>query len=121
VDKLEIWQEPGGSEFRFRYVVKNESNESGKISGYTFLVLTPHESSAAVPPRVFPGTSLVGGKPRDFRHGLYFSISRYKSVNGALTDINVIRRYKTATIYAYSDAGDLLMERVFEITNVLRV
>jgi hypothetical protein len=120
VDKLEIWQEPGGNDFNFRYVVKKASTDSGKVSGYTFLVLTAHEGSAAVPPKAFPGTSLVGGKPSDFRQGLYFSIARYKSVDGRFTDISTIRRYKTATIYAYSDTGDLLIERVFEITKVLR-
>jgi hypothetical protein len=120
VDKLEIWQEPGDNDFSFRYVVKTANREGGKVSGYTFLVLTPHESSAAVPSRAFPDTPLAGGKPGDFRHGLFFSISRYKTIDGTLTDINMIRRYKTATIYAYSDAGDLLMERVFEITKVLR-
>jgi hypothetical protein len=120
VDKLEIWRKPGGNDFRFRYVVKNANREGGKISGYTFLVLTPHESSPAVPPRVFPGTSLVGGKPSDYRRGLYFSIARYKSVDGTLTDISTIGRYRTATIYAYSDTGNLLMERAFDISDVLR-
>jgi hypothetical protein len=120
VDKLEIWQKPGDNEFSFRYVVKNANREGGRVSGYTFLVLTPHEGGTAVPPKAFPDTRLAGGKPSDFRRGLYFSISRYKSVDGTLTDINMIRRYKTATIYAYSDTGDLLIERVFEITKVLR-
>lgn len=120
VGKLEIWQEPGNNDIEFQFVVKNENRGSGKIAGYTFLVLTPHESSSAVPQRVFPDTSLAGGKPSDFRQGLYFSIARYKSVHGMLTDINMIGRYKTATIYAYSNTGDLLIERVFEIADVLR-
>jgi hypothetical protein len=119
VDKLQIWQKSGDNDFSFRYVVKNANREGGKVSGYTFLVLMPHESGGAVPPRAFPDTRLEGGKPSDFRHGLYFSISRFKSVDGTLTDISVIRRYKTATIYAYSDTGVLLIERVFEISKVL--
>ena len=120
VDKLEIWREPGDNNFRFRYLVKNANREGGRVSGYTFLVLTPHESSPAVPPRIFPGTSLVGGKPSDYKRGLYFSIARYKSVDGTLTDISTIKQYRTATIYAYSNTGNLLMERTFEITDVLR-
>ncbi len=120
VDKLEIWQEPGGNDIKFQFVVKNANRESGKVAGYTFLVLTPHESSTAVPHRAFPDTRLAGGKPSDFRHGLYFSIARYRSVHGTLTEINMISRYKTATVYAYSDTGELLIERVFEITKVLR-
>jgi len=120
VDKLEIWQEPGENDFRFQFVVKNANRESGKIAGYTFVVFTPHESSADVPQRAFPDTRLAGGKPGNFKHGNYFSITRYKLVRGTLTDINMIRQYKTATIYAYSDTGDLLIERVFQITKVLR-
>ncbi|MBW2172085.1 MAG: hypothetical protein JRF69_08920 [Deltaproteobacteria bacterium] len=120
VDKLEIWQEPGENDLRFQFVVKNANRESGKIAGYTFVVFTPHESSADVPQRAFPDTRLAGGKPGNFKHGNYFSITRYKLVRGTLTDINMIRQYKTATIYAYSDTGDLLIERVFQITKVLR-
>ncbi|MBW1742219.1 MAG: hypothetical protein JRJ47_02155 [Deltaproteobacteria bacterium] len=120
VDKLEIWQEPGANNVKFQFVVKNANRESGKVAGYTFLVLTPYESSTAVPHRAFPDARLAGGKPSDFKQGLYFSIARYKSVHGMLAGINMISRYKTVTIYAYSDTGDLLIERAFEITKVLR-
>ena len=120
VDELEIWQEPGDGDIKFQFVVKNANRKGGKLAGYAFLVLKPHESSAAVPHMAFPDTRLAGGKPSDFRQGLYFSIARYKSVHGTLTEINTISRYKTATIYAYSDTGDLLIEKVFEITKVLR-
>jgi hypothetical protein len=120
VDKLEMWPDPGSHIVRYRYVVKNANQEGGKVSGYTFLVLAAGENSAAVPPRVFPDTRLAEGKPGDFRRGLYFSIARYKPVEGTLANIDVIARYETATIYAYSDTGDLLTKRVFEIGNVLR-
>jgi hypothetical protein len=120
VENLEIWREQGDNTLRFQFVVKNANPESGKVVGYTFLVLTPHEGTINVPLRVFPQTRLEDGKPANFKAGQYFSISRYKFVPGTLTGVNMINRYGTATIYAYSATGDLLVDKLFEINEVFR-
>jgi hypothetical protein len=120
VENLEIWREQGDNALKFQFVVKNANPESGKVAGYTFLVLTSHEGSINVPLRVFPQTRLEYGKPSNFKTGQYFSISRYKFVRGTLSDVNMISRYGTAIIYAYSATGDLLVDKVFEISKVFR-
>lgn len=120
VENLEIWREHGDNALRFQFVVKNPNRESGKITGYTFLVLTPREGAIDVVRRVFPQTRLEYGRPSNFKAGQYFSISRYKFVRGSLPGVNMIHRYGTATIYAYSTTGDLLVDAVFEISKVLR-
>lgn len=114
VEDLQIWYEPDGNAFKFKFKVKNIDRDGGKVAGYAFLVLEPREDSRE-PPRAFPPSPLADGKPSDFKSGHHFSIARYTFIRGTLTDISAIRRFKTAIVYAYSDAGHLLVEKVFEV------
>lgn len=114
VEDLQIWYEPVGNAFKFKFKVKNIDREGGKVAGYAFLVLEPREDSGETP-RAFPPSPLADGKPSDFKSGHHFSIARYTFIRGTLTDVSAIRRFKSAIIYAYSDAGHLLIEKVFEV------
>ena len=114
VENLEIWYEPEGNAFKFKFMVKNIDREGGKVAGYTFLVLKPKENLGE-PLRAFPPTPLTNGKPSNFKDGHHFSIARYTYVRGTLTDISAINRFKSATVYTYSDTGNLLIEKVFEV------
>ena len=119
VKDLKIWQEPGDNTFKFQFALNNVDGESGKIAGHTFVVLKPEEGSRE-PVRAFPWSPMKDGKPAIFKRGQYFSIARFKSVRGRLTDVSTINRFKTATVYVYSDKGDLLVEKVFEVGKILR-
>ncbi|MBW2330057.1 MAG: hypothetical protein JRF30_03795 [Deltaproteobacteria bacterium] len=119
VKNLEIWRERDDNTFKFQFALKNIDRESGKIAGYTFVVLKPEEGSGE-PIRAFPWSPLKDGKPAIFKRGQYFSIARFKFVSGTLTDVSTISRFKTATVYVYSDTGDLLTEEVFEVVKILR-
>ena len=119
VKDLKIWQEPESNTFKFQFVLKNIDRESGKIAGYTFLVLKPQEASEE-PVRAFPWSPLKDGKPATFKRGQYFSIARFKSVRARLVDVSTISRFKTATVYVYSETGDLLVEEVFEVGKIFR-
>ena len=125
VKDLEIWREPESNAFKFQFVLKNRNidsegdNERNRIAGHTFVVLGPEEGSGTTP-RTFPWTPLKDGKPGIFKRGQYFSIVRFKFVRGTLRDVGEINRFKTATIYVYSDTGDLLMGKVFEVARILR-
>jgi hypothetical protein len=114
VEDLQIWYEPEGNAFKFQFKVKNIDQEGGKVAGYTFLVLKPKEDSGE-PPRAFPPSPLTDGKPSDFKNGHHFSIARYTVIRGTLTDVSAIKRFNTAIVYAYSDTGNLLIEKVFEV------
>jgi hypothetical protein len=69
---------------------------------------------------VFPSTPLENGLPSNFKDGHYFSIARYTSIQGTLREVASVGRFETATVYAYSDTGNLLVEKVFEVRNTLR-
>jgi hypothetical protein len=120
VKNLEIWREAGSHAFRFQFSLKNVDRESSsRVAGHTFVVLKPEEGSRE-PIRAFPWSPLKDEKPAIFKRGQYFSISHFKFVGGTLTDVSSIDRFKTATVYVFSDTGELLMEEVFEVNKILR-
>ncbi len=119
VKNLEIWQGANSNDFKFRFTLKNVDSERGKIAGHTFVVLKPEEGSEE-PSRAFPWSPLKDGKPVIFKRGRYFSISNFKLISGTLTDVSTIGRFKTATVYVYSDTGDPLAEEVFEVDKTFR-
>jgi hypothetical protein len=119
VKNFEIWQKADGNAFKFRFALKNVDHERGRIAGHTFIVLRPEEGSQE-PVRAFPWSPLKDGKPAIFKQGQYFSITSFKFVSGTLAGVNTIKRFKTATVYVYSDTGDPLVEEVFEVGDILR-
>ena len=117
---LEVWQETNDRPvFRFQFIVQRIRPRSGKVSGYTFIVLRPGEGTGESP-RVIPATTLTDGKPDVFRQGQYFSIARYKFVRGTFPDITKMDPFKTATLFVYSDQGELLAEKTFELAEIFR-
>lgn len=120
VTNLEIWREPGTNAFKFQFSLKNVDRErSSRVAGYTFVVLKPEKGSQE-PIRAFPWSPLKDGRPAIFKRGQYFSIVRFKFVRGTLTDVSAIDRFKTASVYVFSDTGGLLMEEIFEVDKILR-
>jgi hypothetical protein len=119
VKNLEIWREANSNTFKFQFALKNVDGGRGKIAGHTFVVLRPQEGSQELI-RPFPWSPLKDGRPAIFRRGRYFSIVSFKFVRGKLTDVSTIERFKTATVYVYSDTGDLLVEEVFEVDKIFR-
>jgi hypothetical protein len=117
---LEVWQEINeGPVFRFQFIVQRIRPRGGKVSGYTFIVLRPGEGTGESP-MVIPATTLKDGKPGVFRQGQYFSIARYKFVRGTFPDVTRMDPFKTATLFVYSDQGELFAEKTFELAEIFR-
>jgi hypothetical protein len=119
VEGPEIWPTAEGTAVKFKFSLRNIDPEGNKIRGHTFVVLEPEEGSNE-PPRVSPWAPLQDGKPTIFKRGQYFGISRFKYVGGTFPDIQDVRRFKTATIYVYSESGKLLVQEVYELDRILR-
>jgi hypothetical protein len=119
VEQLEIWKVAGENSARFQFSLKNTDGEGRKASGYTFVVLTP-DAQSPDPARGSPWTPLKDGKPTTFKRGQYFSIARFKYVKGSISHIHDATRFKTATVYVYTEGGDLWIEKTFDIAAVLR-
>jgi hypothetical protein len=119
VEKLAIWQEPERGSVKFQFSLRNTNPRGIKVRGYTFVALKPKEK-AREPVRVSPWTPLKDGKPDIFKRGQYFSIARFKYVRGSFPDLSAIDRFETAVVYVYSETGDLVVEQVYEVDEVLR-
>jgi hypothetical protein len=120
VGKLKIWQEAQSGSVKFQFSLRNVSPQGTKIRGYTFIVLKP-EDGGQEPLRVSPWTPLKeDGSPAIIKRGQYFSIARFKFVNGTFPDLTAINRFKTATVYVYSEGGSLVVEKAHEVDKILR-
>lgn len=119
VEAAEIWPTPDGTSVKFQFSLRNIDPENRKIRGHTFVVLEAEEGSDE-PARVSPWTPLKDGRPSMFKRGQYFGIARFKYVKGRFPDMRDVQRFKTATIYVYSESGKLLVEEVYELDKILR-
>ena len=113
VDRLEIRPADEGHFLEYRFVVKNVDPQGRRMKGYTFVVLQPREGSEARP-AVSPSTLLDAGRPAIFKKGQYFSITRFKPVQGTFPGAAAMEPFKTATVYVYSETGSLLAEQVYQ-------
>jgi hypothetical protein len=118
VEKFEIWQTEHGDSLKFQFTLKNIDPQHRKVKGYTFVVLRPEKGSQE-PMIAYPQTPMKDGKPARFEKGEYFSIARFKRVFGSFPAIKALGHFKTATVYAYSDNGNTLVEKVYEVDKVL--
>jgi len=112
IDKLEIRPAAEGHVLEYQFVVKNVDPQGRRMKGYTFICLQPHKGSEAEPV-VAPSTPLDAGKPAIFDNGQYFSITRFKPVQGTFADTSAIEPFETATVYVYSETGSLLVKQVY--------
>jgi len=120
VEEFEMWQDEHGDSLKFQFALKNTDPQHRKVKGYIFVVLKPEKGSQE-PAIAYPQTPLKDGKPAVFQKGEYFSISRFKRVFGSFPAFKAIGYFiKTATVYAYSDKGSTLVEKVYEVDDILR-
>ena len=119
IKKLQIWQDAESDSVRFKFSLTNIDPHGRRIKGYTFVVLKPEKGSQE-PFRVSPWASLEDGRPALFKKGQYFSIARFKFVSGTFLGVERAEPFKTATVYVYSETGDLMLEQVYHVDKILR-
>jgi hypothetical protein len=119
VENLQLWPKAEDYSVRFQFDLKNMDPMGRKVNGYAFVVFKPEEGSQD-PLRASPWTPLEDGKPTIYKRGQYFSIARFKLVRGRVPQIQDVGRFKTATVYVYSETGSLLLEKVHEVEDIVR-
>jgi len=114
VRDFQVRHEPDQRLLNVQFRLKNVNVEAGAVSGRTFVVLKNDQDPEAEILTI-PKARLVDGKPARIHRGRYFSISRFNIVK-------LKSAYKTppltlnrATVFVYSGAGDLLLEKQFAI------
>jgi outer membrane biosynthesis protein TonB len=118
VENLEVSPKAEDYSVRFQFDLKNMDPHGTKINGYAFVVFKPEEGSQDHL-RASPWTPLKEGRPAIYKRGQYFSIARFKVVRGRMPQIQDVGRFKTATVYVYSETGSLLLEKVYQVEDVV--
>jgi len=112
VEDFSASYDPVKKSVRYRFLLKNHSEESS-ISGYIFIIIKP-ELPSSEPWLVIPKTILNDGKPKNFKDGEPFSISKYKIIS---KHISVQNLYNSIWIYVFSGNGSFILEEHFSIKN----
>jgi outer membrane biosynthesis protein TonB len=118
VENLQVWPKAEDYSVRFQFDLKNMDPQGTQINGYAFVVFKPEKGSQD-PLRASPWTPLKDGRPAIYKRGQYFSIARFKVVRGRMPQIQDVGRFKTATVYVYSETGSLLLEKVYEVKDIV--
>ena len=115
VEKFTVTKDGDNGDLLVRFDIRNVSNAPGDVSGRIFTVLKPE---ARTPDQwlVVPSTSLKGGIPSEYRKGQYFSIAHFKPVKFRIKNSAGPDFFKTAAIYIFNNQGELIYQKLIEIT-----
>lgn len=116
VRDLQVRHEPEQKLLNIQFRLKNVNVEAGAVSGRTFVVLK-NDQDLKDEILTIPKARLVDGKPARIHRGRYFSISRFNIVKFKRAYEEPPQILNSATVFVYSGAGDLLLEKHFAIEN----
>ena len=108
-------EEPHGLKFIFRL---NNIEKDGLLSGY--LAIKGNDDSRGINKfRIYPETAVYNenGELVNHKRGEWFSIRKFKYVQGVLPIGGQIQKYSELTVYIYADNGDLLYRRTYNVTS----
>lgn len=110
--QINITEKPNGLRFYFKL---NNMEQGPPLSGYLTVI---GGNEKGLPPRYKSYPEREPGKHDeigDFKQGEWFSIRRFKYVQGFLPFDNQIKGYSKLTLYIYSISGELLYRQTYGI------
>jgi hypothetical protein len=113
VEDFIVFHEPDINTLRVQYKVINTGSKEQPVSGKTIVVLknTDAEKNKWLP---LPSVPLVAGKPSG-QWGRSFSIFNFRTMRFKVNDQAGPDQFNTATVFIFSLAGDLLLEKDFAV------
>lgn len=111
-EDFEIFYNKSRRILEVKFALKNIDSNESRASGQVFVVL---KSDRLNPNRwlSLPETQLISGKPSGKEPGEAFSISRFKTVRIEAKGQPAPNRFDTATVFIFSETGELLLEKDF--------
>jgi hypothetical protein len=114
VENFAIIHQTESNQFKIQFKVKNTTPNSEKVAGHTMVVLKSDELEQkywlAIPP-----IALLDGKPSGKQRGHSFSINYFKTMRLSANVPDSPERYDTASVYVFTRAGELLLEKDFRV------
>lgn len=93
--------------------IRNTDPNSNRVAGHAIAVLkrgTDPRRWLSMPP-----SDLVAGKPDGKQIGEAFAISRFKTLKFEAENISDPERFKTATVFIFTETGELMLEKDFPV------
>jgi hypothetical protein len=115
VENFKVWRESGNRNLNAQFKIKNtsEGTKPLRVAGRAVVVLKGEDLRKAQW-LVMPAVGLAGDKPSGKR-GKSFSILRFRTMNYTSKAPRFSDQFETATVYVFTNAGELLLEQDFAI------
>jgi len=110
LEEVQIIYDAGDEKLKVRSIIKKQSLDEDRISGYLFITLNPEPGTSAFH-KSSPVAELIGGVPRSYKQGEHFSIARFKHIEGVFPSISDRSKYTAVSFLVYTDDGTLRMKK----------
>ena len=117
IEKFAVTKDGTNGDLLVRFDIKNGSNKPGDVSGRIFTLLKP-DNDIEDQWLVVPASALKNGIPTEYGKGQYFSIAHFKPVKFRIKNQADPGFFKKATIFIFNDQGDLIFDKLINITEV---
>lgn len=108
---IEEFKAEGEKGLKVTFKLINKKGAHQTISGRVAIVAATHDGGRPLFD-THPSMTLRAGLPKDFRNGEWFSIKRFKVVEG---EMKKAAEFKAVKVLIYSPAGRVLLEREFSV------
>ena len=99
---------------KVQFKIKNTSSHSQRVSGHAIVVLKGDQLQQNKWLTI-PTIALFNGKPTGSQRGYAFGIKNYKTMSFKAPFPQTPEAYQTATVYVFTQKGELLLERDFPV------
>ena len=110
VDNFNAYYDKDKNILSIQYIIKKTALNA-KIVGLTAVILKNNEASQNEW-LILPSDNLIEGKPSG-KAGQAFLISNFREINFKATQLTDPNRFKKATVFVFSNEGELLLEKDF--------
>jgi len=110
LEEVQIIYDAGNETLKVRSIIKSQSPDEDRISGYVFVILNPAPGTSVFH-KSSPVAELTGGFPRSYKQGERFCIARLKHIEGAFPSISDRSKYWSVSIQVYADDGTLRLKK----------
>jgi hypothetical protein len=110
IDNFKVFHESKINTLNIQFDLKNADTDVQYITGYAFVILKENNIDQNNWLSV-PNVPLVSKRPSEINKGRRFSITRFKQVYLTTNVKFPPQRYKIATVFVFSIAGELLLEK----------
>lgn len=114
IEDLSVVNETKRNIVNVNFILKNTDPNSKTVKGRAFVVLK-HEDADQNQWILLPSASFNEGKPFPINRGQYFSIANFKWMKFHKKIQAVTKPYNNATIFVFTTAGVLLLEKNFPL------